>query len=82
MSNNVGASPIELMDALDEAGVIDIYFSLPQADRARFTRWIKMARDDDSYWRRIEAIVVAMRLSPLILKVARAKDEPQQAMDV
>lgn len=61
----------DLTAAMAEADVLDIYLSLPEAERRRFSRWVRLARDDDSYWRRIEALVLAMRVGLLARKMAR-----------
>jgi uncharacterized protein YdeI (YjbR/CyaY-like superfamily) len=82
MSDATSVAPVDLSDALAEADVLHIYSRLPQADRARFARWIGMARDETSHWRRIETLVMAMKLSPLVLSAVRSKVEPQQAMDI
>ena len=44
---------------------LDVFCLLPEADRQRFVSWIVKARDDASYWARIDAIALAMRFGPL-----------------
>ena len=55
----------DLHEALREADCLDIYLGLPGMERTRFSRWVETAPDHDSHWRRIEALVVAMKISPL-----------------
>ena len=55
----------DLIDALEEAAVLAAFCRLPKPDQANFSRWIGMARDDASHWRRIETFVQAMKESPL-----------------
>jgi hypothetical protein len=47
-----------------EAGVLERFHQLPEGDQDRFARWIDRARDDESYWRRINALVLALRIGP------------------
>ena len=51
----------DLLDAMAEANVLETFLHLPTEDQANFSRWIGTARDDGSHWRRIEALVLALR---------------------
>jgi molybdopterin converting factor small subunit len=55
----------DLEEAMSEADVLALFQKLPPADRERFSRWIALARDDESLWRRIEIVVMALRMGPL-----------------
>jgi len=55
----------DLLDAMAEAEVLEIFCQLPQADQDEFSRWIGKSRDDDSHWRRISALVLALKTGPL-----------------
>lgn len=55
----------DLLDAMTEADVLETFCQLPQVDQEKFSRWIGKARDDDSHWRRIQALVSALRAGPL-----------------
>jgi uncharacterized protein YdeI (YjbR/CyaY-like superfamily) len=57
--------PQDLLEALGEADALDTFTRLPQADQDSFSRWVAKARDNESHWRRIEALVLAMRIGPL-----------------
>lgn len=60
----------ELRDALQSADTLETFRALPSPAQENLSRWVDKARDDESRWRRIEALVLAMRISPLQL------DEP------
>lgn len=55
----------DLFRQLASFNSLDAFCLLPEWDREWFVSWIAKARDDASYWARIEAIALAMRLSPL-----------------
>ena len=55
----------DLLEAMAEADCLEVYLRLPETDRVKFSYWVEEAPDDESHWRRIEALVVAMRISPL-----------------
>ena len=44
---------------------LDAFCLLPESDQERFLGWIVSAHDDASYWARIDAIALAMRVGPL-----------------
>ena len=54
----------DLLDAMAEADVLDTFCQLPREDQENFSRWIGMARDNESHWRRIHAFVSALRSGP------------------
>ncbi|MDQ3645837.1 MAG: hypothetical protein M3345_02760 [Actinomycetota bacterium] len=54
-----------IVDALAGANVLETFCRLPQADQENFSSWIIKARDESSHWRRIDALVLAMRLGTL-----------------
>ena len=55
----------DLLKAMEEGDVLEVFSLLPLSDQENFARWIDKAHDDDSRWRRLEALVLAMRMSPL-----------------
>lgn len=69
----------DLMEAMSAAGVLEVFCHLPTAAQDEFSSWIGKARDDASHWRRIEALLEAMKRSPL-----RSDDlrQPRSPMDV
>ena len=56
---------MDLLDVLDAADALAIFIRLPPADQEEFKRWIGRARDDESHWRRINALVQAMIEGPV-----------------
>ena len=52
----------ELIDVLSSSDALETFNRLPVADQVNFSRWVGLARDDESKWRRIEALVLAMRM--------------------
>lgn len=54
----------DLRTALESADARDAFYSLPSSDQERFMRWIVKANDDEAYWRRIDILVLAMRMAP------------------
>jgi hypothetical protein len=54
----------DLQDTMAEAGVLERFHQLPEGDQDMFSRWIDKARDDESHWRRINALVLALRIGP------------------
>lgn len=61
----------DLGQALVEADALETFEALPAEERDRFRAWIAKARDDESHWRRIEILCLAMRMAPPL----RAPDE-------
>lgn len=55
----------DLLDTLAAADALEAFLRLPVADQESFSRWIGKARDDESHWRRINALALAIRLGPL-----------------
>jgi hypothetical protein len=55
----------DLLDTLAAADVLETFLRLPQEEQDNFARWIGKSRDDESHWRRINALVLALRLGPL-----------------
>ena len=50
---------------LAEADALDTFRRLPLEDQKNFGDWIGKAPDEASYFRRLEALVLAIRLGPL-----------------
>lgn len=55
----------DLIEAMVQADVLETFCRLPQAEQAKFSRWIGKARNDASHWQRIQALVLALRMGPL-----------------
>jgi hypothetical protein len=55
----------ELREALETSDSLETFRSLPVSAQENLSRWVDKAADEDSRWRRIEALVLAMRISPL-----------------
>lgn len=55
----------DLLDVLATYDVLETFRRLAESDEERFFRWIALARDEDSYWIRVEALVLALRTGPL-----------------
>ena len=54
----------DLLRALAGADVLETFRRLPPSEQERFTSWIAKAHDDDAHWRRIDILVLAMRMAP------------------
>ena len=54
-------TPDDLLDAMTTADVLETFVLLPQSAQDEFRQWIGKAKNDDSHWRRIHALVAAMR---------------------
>jgi uncharacterized protein YdeI (YjbR/CyaY-like superfamily) len=50
----------DLLDAMAMADVLETFLLLPPVDQEKFASWIGKARDNESHWRRINALVMAM----------------------
>ena len=55
----------DLLDTLAAADALETFLRLPRADQDKFARWIGKSRDDESHWRRINALALAIRMGPL-----------------
>ena len=62
----VALAPQDLLSALRIADVWEIYCSLPKQNQDEFAVWIEKAPDQAARWRRIDALVLALKLSPLV----------------
>ena len=67
----------DFLHALAEADVLEIFRRLPHADQERFTHWVTQTRDAESHWRRVNALVLALRTGPLqVSSSPRPIDDP------
>ena len=55
----------DLLDTLAAADALETFLRLPKEAQDDFARWIGKSRDDESHWRRINALALAMRIGPL-----------------
>jgi hypothetical protein len=62
-------APQDLLEALRIADVWEIYCSLPRTNQDEFALWIEKSPDQAARWRRIDALVLALRLSPLVTEL-------------
>jgi uncharacterized protein YdeI (YjbR/CyaY-like superfamily) len=62
-------APDDLLEALRYADVWEVYCSLPEKNQQEFAGWIASSRDQAARWRRIDALVLALRLSPLVTEL-------------
>jgi hypothetical protein len=65
MSASEEITPDDLLNAMVGADVLETFCQLPRADQEKFSYWIGKARDDESHWRRIHALVLALRSGPI-----------------
>ena len=65
MSTSEGAPAKDLLEAMIHADVLEIFVLIPQVDQAKFSSWVSRAPDEESRWRRINGLVLALKLGPL-----------------
>lgn len=53
----------DLVALLAEFDVIDRFRRLPAAEQAGYSRWVEMATNDDARSRRLEALVLGLRIA-------------------
>lgn len=73
-----GIASEDLFNSLTAADALDTFLSLPEKDRHTFEEWIERAHDDDARWRRIDTLVMAMRVAPRI----EGTDPPGRVVDI
>ena len=56
----------DLLRALVAADALDNFQALPLEEQERFRAWIVKSRDEAGYWRRIDILVMGMRMAPPI----------------
>ena len=68
----------DLATALADADALDQFQALPLGEQERFSDWIAKSQDEDAYWRRIDILVMGMRMAPRITppRLPRAQTEP------
>lgn len=54
----------DLLRALNAADALDNFQALPLEEQERFSTWIARSQDDEGYWRRIDILVLGMRMAP------------------
>lgn len=54
----------DLLDALAAADALETFLRLPPEAQEHFALWIGKSRDDESHWRRINALALALRMGP------------------
>lgn len=56
----------DLFSVLVEADALGTFQALAIEEQERFWAWIVKAPDEEGYWRRIEILVLGMRMAPRI----------------
>ena len=75
----------DLLGALSEAGVIDIFFRMHRPDQRAFLRWIGGTDETDLRHKRTQTFVSALQMSPLGIHAAdptdtKRNDPPAEVM--
>lgn len=70
----------DLFRSLTEADVLANFHHLPMEQQDRFIDWIDKARDDEAHWRRIDILVLAMRMGPQATPLAEEQPAPPGAV--
>ena len=55
----------DLFEALAAEDVLDTFHRLALEEQDKFLAWIERAPDKHAYWRRIDILVLGMRMAPL-----------------
>ena len=55
----------DLLEALATGEALDAFQRLPLVEQDKFIAWIERAPDNHAYWRRIDILVLGMRMAPL-----------------
>ena len=72
----------DLLDALAAHDVVDTFQRLPLDEQDKFLTWIDRAPDQHAYWRRIDILVLGMRMAPLPESTAQyLRRHPQHWMN-
>lgn len=66
----------DLLDALAAADSLETFLRLPPEAQEHFALWIGKARDDESHWRRINALALALRMGPFRGETDRPAAQP------
>ena len=56
----------DLVGALRDADALEQFEALPLEEQERFWSWIAKSQDRSAYWRRIDILVMGMRMAPRI----------------
>ena len=78
--NGMTRSIEDLFRSLASADALTNFHRLPEAQQDRFIDWINKARDDEAHWRRIDILVLAMRMGPPATPVAEEPPAPPRAV--
>lgn len=54
----------DLLDTLAAVDALETFLRLPPDAQEKFAEWIGRSRDDESHWRRINALALAIRMGP------------------
>ncbi len=77
MSDAEKITPEDLLERLAKADALQAFLALPVKDQQEFARWVGKARNDESHWHRIDALVAAISLGPLQPTEWVSEDEHQ-----
>ena len=67
----------DLLRALREADALGNFQALPLEEQKRFWAWIGKSRDEEGYWRRIDILVMGMRMAPPIKAPREPRAQPE-----
>lgn len=67
----------DLLRALKEADALDNFQALPLEEQGKFWDWIGKARDEEGYWRRIDILVMGMRMAPPVKTPGEPRPWPE-----
>ena len=65
MSSSEKRPSEDLLEAMIHADVLEVFVLLPEIDQSKFSSWVGRAPDKESRWRRINGLVLALKLGPL-----------------
>jgi ferric-dicitrate binding protein FerR (iron transport regulator) len=64
--SSTATAPDDILEALRVADVWELFCTLPRANQEEFGRWIEHSPDQSARWRRIDALTLALQMSPLM----------------
>ena len=71
----------DLLHALAAWDVVETFQAMPLYDQDKFLAWIERAPGEDAYWRRIDIMVLGMRMAPHPGSQRSSQPEPDQWMN-
>ena len=68
----------DLLQALVAGHALETFQGLPLEEQEKFRAWIARALDDESYWRRIDILVLGMQQAPPLGAPRHARAQPPE----